>query len=247
MNSEKIWGLLITLAIFAFFSHYQEKSTWRHKSIFLNPILLSSLLLGIILMLMSEMIEGQSPESIVASYRQGADLLSFALGPITVALAIPLYQHISILKKFFLPITVGIVTGVLVSLSSIILLGKLTGLSLTHHSMFVSTLPKSISMPFGLEAAVEMSNLGADPGMTGVLILLTGIWGALTGPFLLTLCGIKHPLAVGLSMGTSAHAVGTARAFEIGNREGAMSGLALGLTGTLTVLILGFLNGRGLL
>ena len=159
-----------------------------------------------------------------------AKYLSYLLTPATVALAIPLYQQITLLKKNGLAIFLGIFSGVLSSLLSILAMSYMFGLS---HREYVTLLPKSITTAIGIGVADE---LGGITTITVAVIIVTGVLGNVIGQAVCKLFKIYEPIAVGLAFGTSAHAVGTAKALEIGEVEGAMSSLSIVVSGLMTVV-----------
>lgn len=163
-------------------------------------------------------------------YQTGAKYAEYLLTPATVCLAIPLYQQLNLLKKHKTAIIAGITSGVLASHVSILLLCALFHLS---HEEYVTLLPKSITTAIGIDLSSE---LGGYPTITVAIIIITGIIGNMTAPFICKLFKIKEPIAVGLAIGTSSHAMGTAKALEMGEIEGAMSSLSIAVAGLMTVL-----------
>ena len=137
---------------------------------------------------------------------------------------------LQVLKKNFKAIFLAIGAGVLTSLVSIWLLSLIFGLS---HAEFVTLLPKSVTTAIGLGISEE---LGGYPSITAAVIILTGIMGNVSGDLVCRIFRITHPVAKGLALGTASHAIGTARALEWGEVEGAMSGLAIAVSGLLTVV-----------
>lgn len=162
------------------------------------------------------------------SFYQGAGVINTMLGPATACLAVTIYARIDLLKRYWLPVLVGCTVGVATSLGSIFLLCRLFGLD---RAMTMSLLPKSVTTPIASAVA------GANGGIVSIAVaavIFTGILGNLIAPLLVKLFRVKEPLAVGLGIGACAHAMGTAKALTIGETEGAMSGLAMGLCGLLT-------------
>lgn len=162
-------------------------------------------------------------------YNSGAKFLSWLLTPATVCLAIPLYDKLSFLKSDWKAIFAGIISGVIASLGCILAMTAAFGLS---HEEYVSFLPKSITTAIGIGVSEE---LGGYQELTAASIIITGVLGNVTAPLICRLFRIKEPVAVGIAIGTSSHAVGTARAMEIGDTEGAMSSLSIAVSGLLTV------------
>lgn len=164
------------------------------------------------------------------TYNRGANLISMLLTPATVSLAVPLYEKLTILKKNFFAIIAGIFSGVIASAVTIYLLSVLYKL---NHSQYVTLLPKSITTAIGIELSGENGGIEA---ITVAAIVITGIIGNVTAQTVLKIFKIKNPIAKGIAIGTSAHAMGTAKAVEMGETEGAMSGLAIAVAGILTVI-----------
>ncbi len=164
------------------------------------------------------------------TYNAGARYISYLLTPATVCLAIPLYNQFELLKKNKLSVLVGILSGVITSLVTILVLALL--FSLTHQE-YVSLLPKSITTAIGMDVSQE---LGGYVSVTVAIILVTGIFGNMFAELLFKVFRIEEPIARGIAIGTSSHAVGTAKAMELGEIEGAMSSLSIVIAGILTVV-----------
>ena len=185
-----------------------------------NPLLIAVLL--VMLFLRVSGIE-------YAVYSQSAKLLSALLTPATICLAVPLYEQLTLLKKHRNAILAGIASGVITSLVVVFILSLLFGLD---HSAYVTLLPKSITSAIGMGVSEE---LGGYPSITVVVIIMTGILGNVTAETVCRIFHITEPIARGIAIGTSSHAIGTARAMEIGEIEGAMSSLSIVVSGLLTV------------
>lgn len=164
------------------------------------------------------------------TYNEGGKYISYLMTPATVCLAVPLYQQLALLKKNIKAVAAGIVSGVLASGVSVFLLAKLFGLS---HEEYVTLLPKSITTAIGMGISEE---LGGIVTITVAVIIITGVLGNMIAEAVLKMAHIEDPVARGLAIGTSAHAVGTAKAMELGQVEGAMSSLAIAVAGLLTVI-----------
>lgn len=162
-------------------------------------------------------------------YNDGAKYISYFLTPATVCLAIPLYRRIYVLKTHLKEILIGIFAGVIASMGSIFVMAYMFSLS---HSEYVSLLPKSITMAIGLGLCNEY---GGVETITIVAITITGILGNLAAEGVLKLFRITNPVARGLAIGTASHAIGTTKAMELGETEGAMSSLAIAVAGLMTV------------
>ena len=164
-----------------------------------------------------------------ATYNNGAKYISYLLTPATVALAIPLYEQVTLLKKNPTAILTGIASGVLASFFSIFALALVFTLD---HTQYVTLLPKSITTAIGIGLSQE---LGGYVAITVSAIIITGLLGNIAGEQLCRLLGIHHPIAKGTAIGTATHVMGTARAMEMGEVEGAMSSLSVAVAGCLTV------------
>lgn len=189
--------------------------------------LFNPLLIAIVIVIAFLATTGTSLET----YNKGGAYISVFLGPATVILAVPLFKQIDKLKANIIPILSGIVTGCITALASVYFLGKLFNLK---KEIIMSMLPKSITTPIGIELSRQ---LGGIPALTVAAIVVTGILGAVVGPAICKICGIRDKVAVGVAIGTSAHALGTTKAIELGEVEGAMSGLSIGVAGLVTVII----------
>ncbi|MEQ8196466.1 MAG: LrgB family protein [Clostridiaceae bacterium] len=165
------------------------------------------------------------------SFNIGGQFINMFLGPATVVLAVPLYKQLSLLKKYSLPILIGIFAGSTVGIFSIIGLCNLFGLD---DVLTRSLLAKSVTTPIGMEIT---RSLGGLVPITVISIIVTGIIGAIIGPSVLRTFKIHNKIAVGIAIGTSAHAVGTTKALELGETEGAMSSLSIGVAGLMTVAL----------
>lgn len=163
-------------------------------------------------------------------YNEGGKYISYLLTPATVCLAVPLYEQIHLLKKNIKAVLAGIVSGVIVGMGSILVMAKLFGLS---HEIYVTLLPKSITTAIGMGVSEE---LGGIVTITVAVIIITGVLGNVIAEIVYKIARIEEPIARGLALGTSAHAIGTAKAMELGPVEGAMSSLAIAVAGLLTVI-----------
>ncbi len=216
-NSTTI-GLVISLISYMIGLKLKKTLKWS----FLNPLLIS-----IILTILFVLVFRVDYDSFNASARY----LSYLLTPATVSLAIPLYLEIDRLKKNWKAIIISIFAGTLTSLAVIILMGLIFRFS---HSEIVTFLPKSITTAIGMSVSKE---LGGIVSITVAAIIVTGIFGAVIADTVFKLFHITDPVAQGLAIGTSAHAIGTSRAMEIGPVQGAMSSLAIVTAGIITVIL----------
>lgn len=164
-------------------------------------------------------------------YEKGGNFINFLLGPATVLLAVPLYRQIDLLKSNIIPILGGILAG---TITAIVSVWGLSILFKIDRQLLLSIIPKSITTPIGIELS---SLIGGIPSITSVSIIITGNIGVIIGGALLKALKIDDEVAVGLAYGTSSHALGTSKAMEIGEREGAMSSLSIGIAGLITVFL----------
>lgn len=171
------------------------------------------------------------------TYNEGAKYLSWFLTPATVCLAIPLYQQWERLKQNFLAVFLGITSGVLTSLGTILVLSKLMGL---NHKEYVTLLPKSITTAIGMGVSEE---LGGYVTITVAVIVITGVLGNMLAEGICKVFRITEPVAKGLAIGSAAHAIGTTKAMEMGEVEGAMSSLSIAVAGILTVIFASLFSG----
>lgn len=210
--------LALTFGAFALFKELQRRTGW----VLLNPILLTIALLILFLKL-----TGISYET----YQEGGQLIEFWLKPAVVALGVPLYLQLEMIKKQLLPILLSQLVGCLVGIVSVVLVAKLLGAT---PDVICSLAPKSVTTPI----AMEVSNtIGGIPSLTAAVVVLVGLFGAVFGFKILTLGRVKSPIAQGLSMGTASHAIGTSAAMEISRKYGAYASLGLTLNGILTALL----------
>lgn len=165
-----------------------------------------------------------------SEYYEGGRYLSYLLTPATVALAVPLYRQIELLKKNLAAILAAVCAGVLSSLVTILLLSKIFGFT---HEQYVTLLPKSITTAIGMGVSEKLGGLVT---ITVMVIIVTGILGNMIAESVFKLFRIYEPVAKGLALGTAAHAIGTAKAMELGEVEGAMSSLSIAVSGILTVI-----------
>lgn len=166
------------------------------------------------------------------TYFDGAQFVHFLLGPATVALAIPLYAQLDRLKRMAVPLLVALLAGSLTAAFSAVLIGKLLGAS---AATLFSLAPKSVTTPIAMGIA---ERLGGLPSLTAVLVILTGILGAVGAQGLYAFMKCRDPAVQGFALGVASHGIGTARAFQISEQTGAFAALAMGLNGLLTAALL---------
>lgn len=219
--SSTFFGVIISIAGYALGVYLRKK----FKRSFINPLLISVVfVIGVLLLLGID----------YDTYNIGGQYISYLLTPATVCLAIPLYQQLHLLRKHKKAVALGIFAGVLSSLGSILALAYLFGLS---HEQYVTLLPKSITTAIGIGVSAE---LGGIETITVAVIILTGIFGNIVAEGVFKLFRITHPVAMGLALGVSSHAIGTAKALELGEVQGAMSSLSIAVAGLLTVICASF-------
>lgn len=217
LNSSLFW-IFITLVSFEFGMLIYKKV----KLPLLNPLLIAISLIITILVVFKIDYE---------IYNIGGKFINSFLGPATVVLAVPLYKQLGLLKKNLGPILIGLLIGCVSSVVSIILLGKIFKLD---KVLLISLIPKSVTTPIGVEIS---KSLGGVTSVTILAIVLTGIVGAIIAPIVAKCLKLNNKVAIGIALGASAHALGTTKAFELGETEGAMSSLSIGVSGIITVII----------
>lgn len=218
-----------TLAQSAFFGMFLTLGTYQAgllvkkkvKISLANPLLISAMLIIAVLLFLGIEYE---------TYDKGARYISYFMTPATVSLAVPLYRQLSLLRKHPRAILGGIGAGVLTAMGSIYLFSLLFGLD---HEQYVTLLPKSITTAIGMGVSEKM---GGIPAITVVSISITGIFGAVMAEVFCRLFRIREPIARGLAIGTASHALGTSKAMELGEIEGAMSSLSIVVAGIMTVV-----------
>jgi len=213
-----VLSIVVTIAVYALSRGIYSKFQWS----LLNPILLAIILLIAMLLLVKIDYE---------FYNEGGKWITYLLGPIVVFLAIPLYKQVDKIRANFIPIMGGVMAGIITSVVSVIALCRLFGLDETY---IASLYAKSITTPL----AIEVTKLtGGIESLTIVAVIITGIVGASIAPMVIKVGRIKSDIAKGIGIGTAAHGIGTSKAIEIGPEAAGASGLAMGLTGVITVLL----------
>ena len=162
----------------------------------------------------------------------GGKFINALIGPATVVLALPIYRNLPILKANLLVILLSIAIGSAIGIVGIYITAKIMGVS---ENILLSLLPKSITTAIAVDVA---DSIGAVKSITVLAVIVSGVVGAIIAPIVCKIFRIKSPLAKGIAIGTASHAVGTSKAIEMGETEGAMSGLAIGIAGALTVILL---------
>ncbi|AWN17286.1 LrgB family protein [Salinisphaera sp. LB1] len=219
LAEQPLLWLTLTVGVFWLAKHLYFKA---RQFPLLNPVLVS---VSAIVLLLS------ATGTPYDEYFQGAQFVNFLLGPATVALAVPLAAQIDTLKRAVLPISIALFVGALTGILSTLAIGWSLGL---NGQMLLSLLPRSITTPIAMGVSDQ---IGGSPQLTAVFVIITGILGAAFGLPLLAALGLRDPVAGGFALGVSSHGIGTARAFEYDQQAGAFSGLAMGLNGALTALL----------
>lgn len=219
--SSSLSGLVLSLLAYEAGTLLKKK----FKNGIFNPLLISIVLVSLFLIVFDIDYE---------AYNSSARYLTFLLTPATVCLAVPLYEEMNALKSHPVAILVGILSGVLTSLCGVFLLSKLFNL---NHTEYVTLLPKSITTAIGMPLSLEY---GGYTSITVISIIITGVLGNISSPILIKLFRIKSSVARGVAIGTSSHAIGTTKALEMGNVEGALSSLSLVSAGIMTIVLMPF-------
>lgn len=165
------------------------------------------------------------------TFQQGSHLIHFLLGPSVVALGYVLYEQIQYLKGNVVSILTSVFVGAIVGIVSVIVIGKLMG---ADEALIATLQPKSVTTPIAMGISEKT---GGIPSLTAVIVVAVGIFGSIVGPIVMKVLGIHSRIAKGLALGASSHGVGTAAAIQIGAIEGALSGLAIGLMGIMTAIL----------
>lgn len=218
ISNNMFFGIFISLIAFEIGLFIYKKT----KLPIFNPLLIATILIICFLKIFNIDFD---------TYNKGGQFINIFLGPATIVLAVPLYKNLNLLKENFLPIFSGILVGSLVSVLSVISIATFLGLD---NSLTVSLLSKSVTTPIGIEIT---NSLGGSSSITVLAIVLSGIIGAIVGPTVFKVLKINNPISRGVSLGTASHAVGTSKALEIGEQEGAMSSLSIGVAGIVTVFL----------
>jgi len=219
--TSKVFFIMITFAVF----FLSQKLYSRFKFFFFNPVLVTISTLILFLKL---------SEIPYQEYFEGGKMISFFLGPSVVALGVPLYLQLEEIKKRGKSILLSLVLGSVLGIVSVVGIASLLGAS---KKVIFSLAPKAVTTPIAMGITEK---LGGILPLTAALVITTGILGAVLGPSFLRLLKIKSPIAFGLAMGAASHGIGTARAAEEGELQGAISGLALCLNGIITAILMPF-------
>lgn len=222
MNEFLSGSLFFGAAVTLFFYEVGLFVKKRFKLAILNPLLLAAVFVMVFLRCLG--VE-------YTTYNEGAKYISYLLTPATVALAVPLYEQLELLKRNLAAVLSAILAGTLSALTCVSLLCRVFAL---EHTLAVSFLPKSITTAIGLGLSQELNGVAS---LTAAAIAITGILGNICAEGFFRLIRIRAPIAKGLALGTASHAIGTSRALELGEVEGAMSSLSIAVAGLLTVAL----------
>ena len=215
-ETSVFFGVLISLGAYAIGMWLKRKTGWP----LMNPLLVAIVLVICTLLLL---------DVDYPTYQRGANVISYMLTPATVCLAVPLHQQVEQLKKNYRAVLIGITSGVLASLVSILILALLFQF---NHTEYVTFLPKSITTAIGIGVSEE---LGGNVALSIVSIIVTGVLGNIFAEGFLRIMKIEEPIAKGIAIGAASHAVGTSKAMEMGAVEGSMSSLSIVICGIMTV------------
>lgn len=216
------FGIVLTILAFWIGVKIQKKT----GIVFCNPLLIAIILVIGVLLLFKIPYE---------AYNAGGSIINMFLAPATACLAVSIYNRLELLKKYYLPIFVGCTCGSIASMGCVYGMCQLFGLD---EQITYALLPKSVTTPIAL--SIAESHGGLIP-ITVIAVIITGILGSVTAPYLIKIFRVNDPVASGVAIGACSHAIGTSKAIEIGETEGAMSGLAIGICGIITVIISLFL------
>ena len=217
LNSE-IFILTLVIGVYLL-------SVWLYRKTRLN--LLNPLLVSIPVLVAVTHVLSISYES----FQQGSRIISFMLGPTVVVLGYLLYEQVAHLRENAVSIITSVFVGCVTGILSVIFIARYFG---ADHALIVSLEPKSVTTPIAMSIAEKS---GGIPSIAAVVVIVVGIFGGIVGPFVLEKLGIRSKIARGLALGSAAHGLGTARAMELGTIEGAISGLAIGVMGIMTAIL----------
>lgn len=217
LNSE-VFILALVTGIYLF-------SIWLYRKtrlMLLNPLLVAIFFLAVLTNVLGVTYE---------SFQRGSRIINFLLGPSVVALGYLLWEQVEHLKANVVSILTSVFFGSLVGIVSVMLIARMFG---ADRVLIASLEPKSITTPIAMSVAEK---IGGIPSLTAVVVVAVGIFGGIVGPFILNKLGIESKIAKGLALGSAAHGLGTAKALELGTVEGAISGLAIGVMGIMTAIL----------
>jgi predicted murein hydrolase (TIGR00659 family) len=219
LSASPLLWLTLTLAAYLLADRI---NVWLWRSPLVNPVAIAvAILVALLLFTRTD----------YQTYFDGAQFVHFLLGPAVVALAVPLRENFATVRRSLLPMLVALFAGSLTAVVSVVAVAWALG---ADPATIKSLMPKSVTAPIAMGISQE---IGGVPSLTAVLVILTGIIGAMFGGPLIDVLGIKLPAARGFSLGTAAHGIGTARAFQENPIAGTFAGIAMGLNGFLTAIL----------
>ncbi len=218
--AKPLFWLIVTIVVFMF-------SSWVNRRLGGTP-LVHPVLLSLSLIILFLLLTGTEYET----YFEGAQFIHFLIGPATVALAIPLYDHFERVKQLWLPLLVACGVGAATAIVSVLMVARLFDVP---EGVLLSMAPKSVTSPIAIGIAEK---IGGFPSLAAGIVLVTGAIGCLLAPAVFRILNVQDDAVKGFSLGLSAHGFGTAQALEISALAGAFSGLAMGLTGLITAFIM---------
>jgi predicted murein hydrolase (TIGR00659 family) len=220
LSASPLLGLTITLLAY-------QGAFWLYQRSGCNP-LANPVLIAVAVLVLFLSLTGTSYET----YFAGAQFVHFLLGPATVALAIPLYTQFKRVRSMLLPVVAGLFAGSLTAIVSAVMVGRLLGAS---SSTQLSLAPKSVTTPIAMGIA---ERIGGIPSLTAVLVIVTGILGAVGARYVFDAIRVRDPAIRGFAIGVASHGIGTARAFQVNEQSGAFAALAMGMNAVVTSLCL---------
>ncbi len=217
-----LFNILLTISVYLL-SLYTAK---KIRSPFTSPVFLSTILIIVVL---------TGANISYHQYLPAKDIMTFLLGPATVALAVPIYNNRKLIRIYLMPALFGLMVGTFSTIMIALLLAKWLHFS---KSMILSISVKSVTVPVAAEIG---QIIGGNPSLIAAFVIITGMFGAMFGPKLLNLLNVHHPFARGLSIGTISHGIGTAEAVREGEMQGAVAGASMGIAAILTSIIIPYL------
>ena len=211
-------GIFLCCASYAFGSWVNKKTGW----VIMNPFLISMTICIVFL---------QVTDTSLEQFNRGASIIQFFLAPATCAIGFSIYRQRKILGEYFLPVVLGCMVSSIVSIGASFVLGDLFSLD---DVLINSTVPSSVTSPIAMDIAAQR---GGIVPIAILCVIITGIAGAIIAPYLIKVLKINDPVEMGVSIGASSHVVGTSKAIELGEIQGAMSGVAIGVAGLATVFL----------
>lgn len=219
LSASPLLGLTITLLAYQGACRIYQRTGCNPLA---NPVLIAVTALVLFLL---------GTETSYETYFAGAQFVHFLLGPATVALAVPLYTQLKRVRAMWFPVLAGLLAGSLTAIVSAVMIGRAFGASTATQ---LSLAPKSVTTPIAMGIA---ERIGGIPSLTAVLVIITGILGALGARWLFNILNCRDPAIRGFAIGIASHGIGTARAFQVNEQSGAFAALAMGLNGAFTALL----------